>query len=438
MGRLILPQAAQNNQEPENIYPKETGIIGQAGQGALDLVASLGGPLAQVVRNIGSAGMGGISTPFQSQLPSSQQLVGGARKATGYTEPQTSGQRLAYNVGQAIPQTAAAFLTGGGSAAASAGAAGLGSAVGKTAAEELGLGTAGEIALSLVGGGLGSNLARGGTQTSLTNRGIANKIIPLQKKSYLAEKELGKNLSADGSTIKNALGGLEQTAKDSLSGPVYKKYYKQFLHDNNMINKSIDQSGKIPVNKLTELKKQFNDIIYDPSTPVRAKTIYNQAKSLLLDELGSIEQQYPAWGKEFRRGENLTTFIKGSEQFKDFFKRHKELDGLLVELPSDIANAIKKMGTPRTLPSTLFKIGTAPLGVPLKYAAKEAKNTLEFFRNPATRELIDQLYKGIAEDNVGTVARSLLSLTGNAEEQPNQTSQPQPGTRSRPGRLVLP
>lgn len=443
MGRLILPESPQNNQQPQNIYPQETGILGQLGQGALDLGAALVGAPGSLATGLFNL----VATPEQreisrkafgetgSPLPTMGSTVKAVRNLTGYTDPQTTSQKFAYNVGSAIPQTAAAFLTGGASSAATAAAAGAGSSAGRTAAQELGLGTAGEIALSLLGGGLGSNLARGGTKTALTNRGVVNKIIPLQKKSYLAEKELGKNLSTDGTTIKNALGGLEKEASDALSGPVYSKYFKQFLHDNNMISNSINKTGSIPLNKLTELKKQFNDIIYDKDTPVRAKTIYNKAKDLLLNELGALEQKYPEWGKEFRRGENLTTFIKGSERFKDFFKQHKELDGLLTELPAEIGNAIKKMGSPNTLPKALFKVGTAPVAVPLKYAAKEAGNTLELLSNPATRDLLSDLYKGIAQDNVGTVARSLLSLTGNENDQP---SKPQPGTGKQSGRLILP
>lgn len=443
MGRLILP----NNQQEKKAAPaQETGILGQLGQGALDAVSAIAGLPGSIINPLLESGKnsefaksvrenrgGNVIEP--GRLPTSPELVSGARRITGHTAPQTTAQKFAYNAGGFIPGVAATIASGG--AAAPALASATGATLGQTAAQELGLGTVGEIAFSIIGGGLGSSLARSGT------KGIVEKIIPLQKSSYKTAEKLGKNININASE----LGGhalfnpeLNKLATNSLSGPVYSKYLKQFTHDKNNIIKSINKNGGISLNRLVDLKKQFNDIIYDKDTPVRVKTVYNRAKDLLLKELDVVGKKYPEWGKEFQRGENLTTFIKGSERFKDFFRNHKELEGLLTELPSEVMDVLKKIGNPKTLPHLLFKAGTAPVAAPIKYAAKELKNARELFSNPATANLLEDLYKGIAQDNVGIVARSLLSLTGNAEESSNQTSQHQRISEKAQGkgRLILP
>jgi hypothetical protein len=435
MGRLILPNVEASQQQPQ-----ETGLLGQAGQGALDLVATLAGipgsllesgRNSQFAQSIKQQRNGNV---FEPSAPTSQNLVSGARKLTGYAEPQTTAQRFAYNAGQAIPQTAAALLTGGASAAVPAAAAGVGSAAGKTASQELGLGTIGDIALSVIGGGLGSNLARGGTKA------IANRIPVIRRESYKTAEEAGKKLplvGGDVSQVQKDILNIEANAKNAIGGPLSKKYYKQLLHDTNTLTDKI-KKGNANVWDLVEAKKKLNTIAYDYKVPDKVRYAFGDARDSLNNTIRNFEEVYKEFGMPYRKGENLTTFIKGSERFKDFFKQHKELDGLLSDLPNEVTHIIKQIGSPSTLSKTLYKAAVAPLRVPVKYAANEYKNARELLSNPETGKLIQELYKGIAEDNVGNVARSLLSLTGNGEENTNQPQQSQQKTEKARGRLILP
>ncbi|HVW99257.1 MAG TPA: hypothetical protein VHA52_02285 [Candidatus Babeliaceae bacterium] len=434
MGRLILPDTSQEN---TSIYPKETGVLGQLGQGVLDTGAFIAGIPGSVASGIGNL----VFTPEQqeinrkafgahgSPIGSIPQALSKARQSTGYTEPQTTAQKFAYNVGSVVPQAVAGLFTGG---VVPAVAAGLGSATAKTAAQELGLGTVGEIAASLIGGGLGSNLARGGTKA------IAHKIIPIRKESYATAERLGKEMPLrDIRDIEKGLKGIEVSAKNWLSGPLYKKYYNQIRHDIHGINNSI-KNNTATIWDLVRSKQKLNDIIYDNATPQRVKTFFQEARNNLNGLIGLSEKTNPAFAEAYRKGENLTTFIKGSERFKDFFKKHTELNGLLSELPQEVTHIIKQLGSVNSFPKSLIKAATIPVGVPLKYAASEYKNARELLSNPATSQLLEGLYQGIAEDNVGTVARSLLSLIGDNDQQITQTKPLSPATTSKRGRLLLP
>lgn len=399
-------------QRPTNapeVEKPQTGFLGQLLQGGLDIGAMIGG-LPGTVQQY--TGFNPLNPAAIGSSPTIESLQQGLRKATGYQEPQSKAQRFGYNLGGNIPGAAASIATGGLSAIAPAALRSIGSALGETTAEELGFGPIGKAVGSLFGGISGAYGAKLGT------RGIANKILPSQKESYSAARKLGEKLHVDGSETVDALSALEEPAKNALAGPLYNRYYKQFLHEVDGLRKSI-KDGVLPVNKLTEAKRGLNEIIYDKSTPDRAQKFFVDARDTLLEGIKKIEIQHPEWGQQWRRGENLTTFIKGTENFKPFLAKHKDILTAMQNSSPEVIDLIGSFGK-MTKPGFIKSVGKV-VGYPFMKAGQEIPKSIELARNPATRELLGELWQGVAENSAPIAARSLIELNKMFEKKPTQS-----------------
>lgn len=395
-------QSYKEPQQPES-WPQT--IARNVGSGLLKGVTSIPGTVAGLTNLV-------QRTLLPEQLVQPSQFTGTEEqyaqkttKALGLPEDFTKPRNTAEKIGQGAISNLplAALPTGLGTRLAARLTGSLAASIGSESAKALGAGPFGQIGAGFLGSALaGSNPAS-----------LVKKLPGLKNKAYDTADKLSSTIKVDAKPITKALLNLEQPAKDALKGPLYNRYYKQFLHDTDAISSKV-KNGKIDLTDVVNFDKDINKMIFGKNVPEKVQEFFRKnVKSDFNKQLQTIAKDHPEWGQSYNAAKNMNTFIEGSKNFRHI------LDD------SQVSSAFRDL----TLPLGGWLIGTlvggdlanlGKIGGGVIYGAKNLakvyknqggyKGLTEIYSNPTTRKLAADMIQGAAENNKAAIISALKEM----------------------------
>lgn len=323
-----------------------------------------------------------------------------------YLTPKNSTERIIQGVGENLPASLLPISGIGKAATLTKRIAGsVGALLGSETAKELGSGPLGQI-----GGGLVGSLLSG------TNpKGLVKRLPGLKQKAYETATNLGKDITVNAKPLTRKLLDIEEIAKDTLSGPLKKKYAQQLINSSSKIIDKSKKTNKFNLNDISDLDKELNLIFFDKNVPDSVRhSFFDKIKPKFeQDIIQNLAKQHPEWGQVYNTGKNLNTFIKGTEAFSHIIKG-KDITNAFRDLPvglgawvlaglagGDISKAIKFGGLVYKSPKYIKDFITDHGGI---------SGLSEIYGNPATNKIMSEMLIGAAENNKGVLLSAIKNL----------------------------
>lgn len=342
------------------------------------------------------------------------------KSATGSTEeqlqPQGFGEKIAHNIVEGIPLTAATIASGG--AAIPAAISNVGSGIGSAAGENLG-GTPGAIAGALAGG-IGANrlydwlsgAAKAGTSPQ-TLKTIAKEA---ETTFYNAEKELGKDIKVSSVPYKDNLNRIEkEIARSKALNDTERKSLLKVADLMKEDLRDIDTNASFLVQADKDLNKLYKTL-KSPGTDgfinsLKAE-VENAAKNISTTS-EKANQWYNAWhnAKDTHKALNYRTYMG------DIYDKYPKV---LKTLTSPLAKSLLGVGA--------LGLGGIPgiflggLGYGLTKGAGKAAEIYGFLKYPRAQELLKQAFEYSFQRNIPALTRTYQKINNVARQYERETS----------------
>lgn len=266
----------------------------------------------------------------------------------------------------------------------------------------------------------GSETAQAGAKLGiLTVAGLAGGRRALKKQmtqSYKKAEELSKgalvsakNLSDETKALLGKVSkGHGTEAKELVKGPL------------KSIEKHI-KGGKISVSDAWELKRDINDIIYDPTTTKQSRKLLREAIAPLNKTIAQYGVSNPEFAKNFTFAEDIFRGLNERSVINQFLQKHVTIQGALKNPLTKVLVGYHFGGLPA--------IGAATGAIGSGLAFREGVQAIEFlFKSPAAQKYYTDLLKASATQNVAAAKRSAANLDKAAAQYEKKSS---PGIQSR-------
>jgi hypothetical protein len=230
----------------------------------------------------------------------------------GYLEPQGKAEEFLDYVGADLP-----YIALGGAGLGQKLIRSIGSSAGIMGAKEAGLGSVGQMAGGMIGGGLPGLLAKG-RPSQVRKYGEQ-----LRQQNYAKAEPIAKSTYFDGTNLKKGIEDLLEEASDHLNFD--KK--KEVINNLGKVYNEIP-SGNLLINQAWKRKKDLNNLIsnlrFDPKYDV-ARNYYKRAVGSLKGFLEEAGNKYPEFGKPYQSAEKLTMAVKSKPELISLFKKDSRL-----------------------------------------------------------------------------------------------------------------
>lgn len=260
---------------------------------------------------------------------------------------------------------------------------------------------------SQIGGGILSSVLLSKNPASLVR-----KIPTIKKDAYETAEKLAAPLSFNAAPLEKTLRGLEEIAKEDIDSPLYKTFYRQFLHVTDFLERKIKGGKQLPLSELVKLDKGINDIIFEINPPRAVKDFYFKVKNAISEPLREMAKSHPEWGGAYSTAKNLNIFEKGTKNFQHIFQDKQifnTVKDLGLPLSALVVGALSsgKMSTASKIYSTLG-FGRSLGNVYNQHGG--ISGIKELYANPATKKLLGELVYDIAQNNKPAIISTLKEI----------------------------
>jgi len=259
--------------------------------------------------------------------------------------------------------------------------------------------------------------AKFGVMTVAGLKGGRKALTNQMNQSYKTAEDLSKGATVSAKTLsedtKNLLDSVSKghltPAKELVKGPL------------KSIQKSI-KSGKISVPDAWELKRNINELIYDPATPRASRSLLRQALNPVNRVIKEYGAKNPEFAKNFERAEDIFIGLNRRSAINNFLQRHVSIEGVLK---NPISKLLVLGASGGAYHAGLPGIGAAAAGIGTAMGAREGVQALEFLAHSSTaRKYYGDLLKASALQDVSAAKRSAKNLDKVAADYSKKASPP--------------
>lgn len=257
----------------------------------------------------------------------------------------------------------------------------------------------------------GSEAAQAGAKLGiLTAAGLAGGRRALTKQmneSYKTAEELSKGAAVSAKNLSQETKSLlEQVSKGH--GTPAKELVKGPLKS---IEKHI-KNGKISVTDAWEIKRDINDLIFNPETSKQARTLLRKAIAPVNKVIAEFGAKSPEFKKNFSFAEDIFKGLNDRSVINKFLQKHVSVQG---SMKNPLTKILLLGGSYHF--GGLPGVGGAAAAIGLGIAAREGVQAAEFiFKSPSARKYYADILRDSAAGNVAAAKRNIQKLDKIADQ----------------------